>query len=202
MADIKAHAAHGHEPHGHDAHDAHHHDDGAVHAHISSVKFYVAILAGLMVLTLLTVGLASIHLGKLNLVVAIVIASLKATLVVLFFMHLKYDNKWNATMFVCGLLFIGIFFAYTMNDTGHRAEVDEAQGSQILPSSGVFAPGGMGDAGSTFSPERSHENVNVPTSVDPVEPHHLAPHEQVPGAATGVPMEGHGSPDHPADEHK
>jgi cytochrome c oxidase subunit 4 len=161
MADTKAlgHEAH---DHGHGEGHDHGHDDGAVHAHISSVKFYIGILAALMVFTLLTVGVASIELGKLNLVVAVVIASMKATLVVLFFMHLKYDNKFNATMLVCGLLFIGVFFAYTLNDTDTRGALDEAQGSQILPSSGVPAPGGMGDAGFTYSPERSHENVMAP----------------------------------------
>ncbi len=194
MADIKAHAQHA-GAHGHGAHDGH--DDGAVHSHISSVKFYVAILGGLMLLTLLTVGLASVHLGKLNLVVAILIASMKATLVVLFFMHLKYDNKFNATMFICGLFFIGIFFAYTLNDTDHRGELDEAQGTQILSKSGEMAPGGMGDGGASYSPERSHENVNAPKVVE--EEARGGEHEGVPGA----PAEGHGAVENkPADQHK
>jgi cytochrome c oxidase subunit 4 len=136
---------------------AHEGDDNFnVHAHVSSVKFYIGILATLMFFTLLTVGVASIHLGQLNLAVAVVIASIKATLVIMFFMHLKYDNKFNATIVVCSLMFIGVFFAYTMNDTDTRAELDDAQGGMILPSSGVQAPGGM--AG-TASPERSHEHL-------------------------------------------
>ena len=143
--------AHGQEAAGHDEHGA---DDGNVHAHVASVKFYVGILAILVAFTLLTVAVASIHLGPLNLAVAIAIASAKATLVVMFFMHLKYDNRFNATIVICSLMFIGVFFAYTMNDTDTRAELDDAQGSQILPSTGQQAPGGM--AGS-FSPNRSHE---------------------------------------------
>jgi cytochrome c oxidase subunit 4 len=131
-------------------------DEFYVHAHVSSVKFYIGILALLMFFTLLTVGVASIHLGQLNLAVAVVIASIKATLVIMFFMHLKYDNKFNATIVVCSLMFIGVFFAYTMNDTDTRAELDDAQGSQVLPSSGVQAPGGMVG---TSSPERSHERL-------------------------------------------
>jgi cytochrome c oxidase subunit 4 len=154
MADAKAHGAH--DDHGHA-------DDGMVHAHVSSIKFYVLILAALMVLTLLTVGVASIHLGKLNLAVAVVIASMKATLVVMFFMHLKYDNKFNATIFVSSLLFIGVFFAYTLNDTDRRGELDDAQGSQVLPSTGQVAPGGMRG---TISPERSHENLILPSAED------------------------------------
>ena len=144
--------------HGKEAADEHAHgaDDGLVHAHVSSVKFYVGILAILIMFTLLTVAVASIHLGPLNLAVAIAIASAKATLVVMFFMHLKYDNRFNATIVICSLLFIGVFFAYTMNDTDRRAEVDDAQGSMVLPETGQQAPGGMiGTASATRSHERN-----------------------------------------------
>jgi len=125
--------------------DAHAHaiDDGTVHVHISSAKFYVGIFLVLVMLTLLTVGVSYIHLGPLNLVVAVVIASIKASLVVMFFMHLKYDTKFNALIFVCSLMFIGVFFAYTFNDTEHRGELDPANGTQVLPSSGKLAPGGL-----------------------------------------------------------
>jgi cytochrome c oxidase subunit 4 len=135
-------------------HDDHGGDAFHVQAHVSSVKFYVGILATLMFFTLLTVAVASVHLGPLNLAVAVVIASIKASLVVMFFMHLRYDNKFNATIVISSLLFIGVFFAYTMNDTNERAEVDDAQGSQVLPETGQQAPGGM--VGSV-SPQRSHE---------------------------------------------
>ena len=118
------------------------HDDGAVHAHISAWQFYVKIFFGLVFLTLLTIGIAYIHLGKLNLVVAILIATTKASLVVTFFMHLKYDSKFNALMFLSALLFIGVFFAYTMNDTDHRGQVDSAQGVEMYSGNGKMAPGG------------------------------------------------------------
>ena len=64
------------------AYDQEHPGQYAVHAHISSAQFYIFILSCLMILTLLTVGVSYIHLGKLNLIVAIVIASVKATLVI------------------------------------------------------------------------------------------------------------------------
>jgi cytochrome c oxidase subunit 4 len=142
----------------HDEYEAHGHghDDGAVHAHISSVKFYVGILGALMFFTLLTVAVASIHLGPLNLAVAVIIASIKATLVVMFFMHLRHDNKFHSTILICSLMFIGVFFAYTMNDTSTRADVDDAQGAIMQPSTGQQAPGG---AKGVQSYERSHENV-------------------------------------------
>src|SRR5215831_794127 len=126
----------------HEAYDQEHPGDYDVHAHISPATFYVFILAILVALTLLTVGVSYIHLGKLNLIVAIVIASIKASLVILFFMHLRYDNKFNALVVVISLLFIGVFFAYTLNDTEHRAEVDLESGAKVLPGTGAEAPGG------------------------------------------------------------
>src|ERR1700742_305056 len=102
--------------------DAHHPhaDEGAVHAHISSTAFYGAIFAALITLTILTVGQSYVDLGRLNLIVVILIATTKASLVVSFFMHLRYDNKFNALIFISCLFFIGVFFAYTMNDTERR----------------------------------------------------------------------------------
>jgi cytochrome c oxidase subunit 4 len=144
----------GHADGGHD-----HVDDGNVHAHISSFGFYLAIFVALICLTLLTVGVSNIHLGKLNLIVAVVIASMKASLVVLFFMHLRYDNKFNSMILVASLLFIGVFFAYTMNDTNHRGEIDLAQGVRILPSTGLPAPGGIpsSEVSKATSPEPKTE---------------------------------------------
>src|SRR6185295_14473016 len=121
-------------------------------AHISSVGFYVMILATLMALTVLTVAVSYVHLGKLNLAVAIVIATFKASLVVLFFMHLKYDNKFNAMILLISLLFIGVFFAYTLNDTDRRAEIDLEQGARFRLS-GEEAPGGM----EKKKPEEEHK---------------------------------------------
>ena len=123
------------------AHD--HADDGAVHSHVSSPVFYVAIFIGLLMLTVLTVGQSYVDLGKLNLLTVILIATLKASLVVTFFMHLRHDNKFHALMFVCGLLFIGVFFVYTMNDTDHRGEFDPLNNVQFEPRTGVQAPGGF-----------------------------------------------------------
>src|SRR3954471_12985567 len=112
--------------------DAHEHaDDGAVHAHISSVPFYVAVFLGLLTLTGITVGQSYVDLGKANLFAVIVIATLKASLVVTFFMHLKWDNKFNALIFLSTLFFIGVFFTYTMNDTEHRGESDPDQNVHV-----------------------------------------------------------------------
>jgi cytochrome c oxidase subunit 4 len=121
-----------------------HPDDGAVHAHISPTIFYVAIFVTLVALTLLTVGVSYVHLGAANLAVAVAIASLKATLVVLFFMHLRWDSKFNAIILISALCFIGIFFAYVFADTDHRDDqYSDVQGQRVLASDGKPAPGGL-----------------------------------------------------------
>jgi cytochrome c oxidase subunit 4 len=124
-----------------------HKDDGAVHAHISSTGFYAAIFAALIVLTVLTVGQSYVDLGSMNLIVVILIATTKASLVVSFFMHLRYDNKFNALIFISCLFFIGVFFAYTMNDTERRGDIDPDQNVKVLPKTGENAPGGFAPHG-------------------------------------------------------
>ncbi len=120
-----------------------HADDGAVHAHVSSTTFYVTIFVGLLFLTGATVGQSYVDLGKLNLFVVILIATMKASLVVTFFMHLRWDNKFNALMFISSIFFIGVFFAYTMNDTDRRGELDGDQNVKVWEKNGEAAPGGM-----------------------------------------------------------
>ena len=121
----------------------HDHDDGAVHAHVSSVPFYVAVFLGLLFLTGMTVGQSYVDLGKMNIVLVILIATMKASLVVTFFMHLKWDNKFNALIFISTLFFIGVFFAYTLNDTQKRGELDPDQNVRVWEKNGEPAPGGM-----------------------------------------------------------
>ena len=141
-----AHAADGHG----------HADDGEVHAHISSLKLYVGIFATLIFFTLLTVAVSYVHLGPLNLAVAILIASMKAALVVTFFMHLKYENKFNTLMFLIGLLFIGVFFAPTLNDTDRRGnELNDVAGNKVWlgDMNDKQAPGGFEPKVETYKAE-------------------------------------------------
>lgn len=119
------------------------HDEGNVHAHVAPAKLYWGIFFALIVLTVLTVGLAGIHLGKANLAIAIVVASIKAALVCTFFMHLSHDNRFHAIMLVSSVLFIGIFFALVMNDTSYRHDhlVDSQSGATKHARTGDKAPG-------------------------------------------------------------
>lgn len=100
-------------------------------------------------------ALSYVHLGPLNLAVAVVIAPLKATLVVMFFMHLKYDRTFNALIFVITLMFIGVFFAYTINDTGHRGQLDSAQGTMRDVANWKRRPRGLYAAYDAGDPRRA-----------------------------------------------
>jgi cytochrome c oxidase subunit IV len=114
--------------------------DGLVHVHVHPQATYVKIFVALVCLTLLTVGLSRIHLGDWNFFIAVVVATIKAALVAMFFMHLKDDNRFNVLLFVGALVFMGVFFVYTMNDTQHRGQWDDSYGTQVT-SDGVRASG-------------------------------------------------------------
>ena len=84
--------------------------------HVSSPKLYVVIFALLMVLTVATVLVAYQDFGVLNDVVALTIAMVKALLVVLFFMHVKYSTRMTALTAISGLVFLAILIGMTLND--------------------------------------------------------------------------------------
>ena len=89
--------------------------------HISSVKLYVGIWLALMFFTVLTVFAATVDLGLFNPIVALAIASTKAVLVVLFFMHVKYAHeKLTKLVIVTAVFFFLILLALTMADYGTR----------------------------------------------------------------------------------
>src|SRR5258708_13232140 len=71
--------------------------------HIVTKKQYALIFGILMVLTLITTAIGMIDLGRLNVVVALVIATIKALLVVLFFMHIYWSSKLNKLAVVSGV---------------------------------------------------------------------------------------------------
>jgi cytochrome c oxidase subunit 4 len=85
------------------------------HAH--SRTFAVALGIGLLLLTAVTVKAAFIDLGHWNPVVALVIATVKATLVVLYFMHVKgASEKLTGVVVVAGFFFLGILLSLSMAD--------------------------------------------------------------------------------------
>ena len=88
--------------------------------HLTSYKTYFIVWIVLMILTITTVYVSYLDFGTLNIVVAMVIASLKAGAVALFFMHLKFEDSitWLFALFPLGLLFLLI--GMTILDTFTR----------------------------------------------------------------------------------
>ena len=85
-------------------------------SHISPKSTYLAIFGALMALTALTVYVAFQHLGWFNFPVAISIAFFKASLVVLFFMHVKYSSKLTKLLVASTFFFLAALFGLTMTD--------------------------------------------------------------------------------------
>lgn len=83
---------------------------------------YAKVLTTLLILTAITVGASYINFGSsaVNVVVALTIASIKATLVALFFMHLLHDKPVNGIIAAAGFLFLGLFLMFTLIDFDTR----------------------------------------------------------------------------------
>jgi cytochrome c oxidase subunit 4 len=93
------------------------------HAHpITGPKTYTGVLIGLLILTIVTVGASRVDFGAMNTLIAIIIASAKAALVALFFMHLRHD-KFNALIFLGGCFFLALFLIFTLFDINTRRTV-------------------------------------------------------------------------------
>ena len=89
--------------------------------HSVPAKLYVTIWAILMAMTITTVLVARADIGPFNVVVALVIATIKATLVVLFFMHLRYSPKLTMATVVAAMFFLFLLLGLTMTDYLTRA---------------------------------------------------------------------------------
>lgn len=91
-------------------------DHGNV-AHVIPVSVLLAVFGALIALTVLTLAATWVDVGGLNLLIAMGIATVKAGLVALFFMHLLYDRPFNALIFCVALFFLALFISLTLLDT-------------------------------------------------------------------------------------
>ena len=107
--------------------------------HVVPLKILFGVFAALTVLTLLTVAASTVNFGEFNLVIALLIAVIKASLVVLFFMHLIWDKPVNAIVFIGCLIFVGLFISLSLMDTvqNHDSTLNEqAKGVPHIPLKG------------------------------------------------------------------
>ncbi len=96
--------------------------------HIVPMRVYFIIFLALMILTAITVWVAFFDLGAVNDAVALGIASTKAMLVILYFMHVRYSSKLTWIFAGVGFLFLVILLAFTMSDVLTRDWIPASSG--------------------------------------------------------------------------
>jgi cytochrome c oxidase subunit 4 len=118
-------------------------------AHKSSVLVYVVIFVALLVLTGLTVAAAEVNLGPMNDVVALAIAVTKATLVVLFFMHVKDSTRLTKLTVVASFFWLAILITLTLADYMSRPAINAYRG---VPPSRLLGQLGESEGEPTSAP--------------------------------------------------
>lgn len=104
------------------------HGDPQSHVpHILPLSTYLKTWGALLVLTVVTVAVSYVDFGSFNLLIALVVATAKASIVALVFMHLWFDNKFHSIILGVGLMFVAIFIGITLADTQTRG-MNEAAG--------------------------------------------------------------------------
>lgn len=115
-----------------------HHDHATHKPHITPLWIYLAVAGTLLVMTGLTITAASIDFNhmtgihSMNFIIAMVIATFKAVLVALFFMHLIYDNKFYLFTLISGVGCLMIFITLTLFDTNFRGKVNPIEKHPIV----------------------------------------------------------------------
>ncbi|MGA2065162.1 MAG: cytochrome C oxidase subunit IV family protein [Thermoguttaceae bacterium] len=111
--------------------------------HVVPLGVLAAVWGALVALTVLTVAAAGVDLGNLNLYIALAIAGVKAALVVLYFMHLRYDRPFLLVVFLGCLAFVVLFISLAMTDA--RAYAPSLVPGQAPSMKDVHTPFGTGD---------------------------------------------------------
>ena len=88
---------------------------------IVPTKIYYRVALALLLLFILTVAVAYVDLGALNIYIAVTIAVIKATLVVLYFMHVRYHTRLTWIFASAGFLWLIILFSLTLSDYATRS---------------------------------------------------------------------------------
>ena len=143
--------------------DAHHDNPDNFHVHITPLKTYYTVFGALLFLTIVTVGVSYAGLpATASIVVAMAVAAVKASLVGAWFMHLKYDTKFNVMCFLSAFWFVGLFFIFTTIDLGSRDSIMAISGNRVLRAelmaNGTFvSPAIAGEHGEEHGEEHGDE---------------------------------------------
>jgi caa(3)-type oxidase subunit IV len=134
------------------------------HRHVLPLSTYLTVGATLLLLTVITVWVAQYQFGEWNLIVAMAVAAVKATLVLLFFMHLKYDNKLYTFAFLISIAFLAVFIGFTMIDTMTRDEFGRGSIDRQVPYKNAPAHPSVATEGHAATTADSSAAVSTPTA--------------------------------------
>jgi len=139
------------------------HDEHHGLAHVSPWQTLVTVWVALMALTMLTVMATWVDLGTLNIWIALGIAVTKASLVVLYFMHLKYDSPFNGYIFCFSLAFVGVFLGFVMIDSKAYHRTVEMRVLDELPVTGEppIVPPNQATQPQATQPQPAHPTPNT-----------------------------------------
>ena len=121
----------------------------------AEARAYLINLSALLFLTVLTVGASYINFGQGNVVIALAIATVKATLVALFFMHLAHDKPVNGLIAIAGFIFLGLFLMFDLIDiTSRRDAIPQNLHPPVVQTAtpAAAAPGAPAAPASTTAP--------------------------------------------------
>lgn len=117
------------------------------HHHVSPVWQFTAVFVALLILTIITYLVSFAGLGSASLPVAMTVALIKASLVVAFFMHLFYEDRVYAFMFLSCFIFVAIFFLFVLFDIAKTGEMNaegEIHYKRMVDDSAERTDGGHG----------------------------------------------------------
>jgi cytochrome c oxidase subunit IV len=106
--------------------------------HVVPVRLYLVIFAALLVLTATTTAVAFVDLGALNVVIMLGIAVAKATLVVLYFMHVRYATRLTWLVVGTGIGYLMLLVVVTAGDEVARLIVPSALSPVVRPAPAAF----------------------------------------------------------------
>ena len=96
--------------------DTHDYSDHAPTHHVTKLPVYFGVFAALMIFTILTVSVSRVDLGWMNTPIALGIAVIKATLVILFFMHVIHSSRLTWVVIIASFVWLGVLFVLTFSD--------------------------------------------------------------------------------------
>jgi cytochrome c oxidase subunit 4 len=142
-------------------HAAHAHQEGH-HGPKNPVRIYILTLTTLLILTVITVAVAQFDLGEANVFAAIAIATVKATVVALFFMHLLHDKPMNSIILCTAFVMLGILLMFCFMDSGTRLNIIP-QGAQSPAGSDFNRPANLG---APFNGEKKEAKPAKPAPIE------------------------------------